>query len=200
MTRVMQANEEPRLVPIPVIVLLGGWFAFVLVCFSDAGVDIIPALVLVYGSLLWIVIWLVRLIVSVIRQQRGDVPRQVFRRALYRWSIEPVALLVCAALALTGGLYHIRFRLCRPSLDAYVADVVAGRVQPHGYNSPKHWVGLFQVAETELQANGVVRIITASAFLDDAGFTYSPVSPPPYISEDSYDHITDFWYHWHRSW
>jgi hypothetical protein len=155
---------------------------------------------LVYGSLLWGVIWLLRLVVTVVRQQRGSVPRQTLRHALVHWGVEPVVLLLCGVLAFTGILGHIRFRLCRPSLDAYVAEVVSGRVQPHGYDSPKRWVGLFHVAETELQPHGVVRIITASVFLDDAGFTYSPVSPPPRIGEDSYEHITGYWYRWHRSW
>jgi hypothetical protein len=31
---------------------------------------------------------------------------------------------------------------------SYVADVVAGRVQPHDNNTPRHWVGLFRVSET----------------------------------------------------
>jgi hypothetical protein len=193
-------NELPRLVPIPVVVLLSAWFVFVVVCFSDAGADFGPVVALVYGGMLWGVIWLVRLIVTIVRQQRGAIPRPTLRYALVHWGVEPVVLLFCGVLALTGGLYHVRFRLCRPSLDAYVADVVAGRVQPHGYDSPSRWVGLFHVAETELQTNGVVRIITTSTFLDDAGFAYSPVSPPPRIGEDSYDHITDSWYRWHRSW
>src|SRR4030095_1302464 len=111
-----------------------------------------------------------------------------------------VALLLSAALIFSGFLCSVRFRLSRPALDAYVAEVVAGRVQPHGYGTPRHWVGLFRVAETESLPDGVVRIITASDFLDDAGFTFSPVSPPPRVGEDSYTHITGAWYHWHRSW
>jgi hypothetical protein len=193
-------NEMPRLVPIAVVVLLSAWFVFVVVCFSDAGIDLGPLLVLVYGSLLWGFIWLVRLIVSLVRQRRGSIPRQRLRRALGYWGIEPVALLLCGLLAYTGELYHVRFWLSRTSLDAYVADVVTGRVQPHGHGTPKRWVGLFHIVETELQPGGVVRIITTSAFLDDAGFTYSPVSPPPSSGEDSYHHITDSWYHWYRSW
>lgn len=189
-----------RLFPIPVVILISAWFVFVLGCFSDAGSDILSYLVLVYGSLLWGFIWLVRLIVSIVRQRRGSVPRQTLRHAVLYWGFEPVTLLLCGVLALSGVLYHVRFRLCRPSLDAYVADVIAGRVQPHSYGTTKHWVGLFRIAETELQPDGVVRIITAATFLDDAGFTFSPVSPPPRIGEDTYHHITGSWYHWNRSW
>ena len=193
-------NEPPRLLPIPVVVLISGWFVFVVICFSDAGSDLLALLTLVYGGLLWGFIWLVRLAVSRVRQQRGSIPRQTTRRALLYWGFEPAALLLCGVLALTGVLCDVRFRLSRSSLDAYVADVVAGRVQPHGTSASPHWVGLFRIAETELQPDGVVRIITASDFLDDAGFTYSPVSPPPRLGEDYYTHITGSWYHWRRSW
>jgi hypothetical protein len=109
-------------------------------------------------------------------------------------------MLVCGILVFSGVLCSIRFLLCRPFLDAYVAQIASGQLQPHGYGTPKHWVGLFRVAESELQPGGVVRMITASDFLDDAGFTYSPISPPPRIGEDSYTHIIGPWYHWHRSW
>lgn len=193
-------NELPRLVPIPVAILLSALFVFVVICFSDAAADSGPVVALVYGSLIWGAIWLVRFVVTVVRQRRGSIPRPTRRYALVHWGVEPVVLLLCGVLALTGVLYHVRFRLCRPALDAYVADVFAERVQPHGFDSPKRWVGLFHVAETELQKNGVVRIITTSTFVDDAGFTYSPTSPPPRIGEDSYDHITGSWYRWYRSW
>lgn len=193
-------NELSRLFPVPVVVLVIAWFVFVVGCFSDAGSGFFPPLVLFFGSLLWGSIWLVRLIVSLVRQWRGSVPRQILRHAALYWGLEPAAILLCGVLALSGILCHARFRLCRPALDAYVTDVVAGRVQPHGYGTPKRWVGLFRVIETELQPDGVVRIITAREYLDDAGFTFSPVSPPPRIGEDSYYHITGPWYHWHRSW
>jgi hypothetical protein len=154
----------------------------------------------VQQGLLWLFVWLIRLIVSLIRQRRGTIARLGLRHALRYWGVEPAALLLCGVLAISGVLFYPRFWLCRASLDAYVADVVAGRVQPHGNETPRHWVGLFRVSEVELQPGGVVRMITTPVFLDDAGLTYSPVSAPPRIGEDSYRHITGAWYRWHRSW
>ena len=193
-------HERTRLVPVATIVLLGAWVVFVLACFSDAGAHVFSSVALIYGSLLWLLIWLVRLVVSAIRKQRGATSYEGRNRGGRYWIVEPAALVLCGVLAFSNVLYPIRFRLCRASLDAYVEDVVAGRAQPHADDSAPHWVGLFRVTETELLPNGVVRIITTEDFLDHAGFAYSPSTPPPVIGEDSYRHITGHWYHWYRSW
>ena len=193
-------NEPFRGISVPVIVLISSWILFVVVSFSDAGSGMLPCLVMVYGSWIWVLIWLVRLIVSLVRQHRGSSPHQPLSPRVLYWSLEPVALGLCGVLAFSGVLYQVRFRLCRPALEAYAADVVAARVQPHGYGTPKRWVGLFRVAETELQPGGVVRLITAVDGFDDAGFTFSPVAPPLRLGEDSYQHMVGGWYHWHRSW
>jgi hypothetical protein len=193
-------NETPRLIPIFVAILLAAWFLFIVIFFSDVDSNLDALVVLVCGSLLWLFVWLIRLVVSLVRQRRGTVARQGLRHALRYWGVEPVALLLCGVLAISGVLFYPRFWLCRASLDAYVADVVAGRVQPRDNKTPRHWVGLFRVSEIELQPSGVVRMITTPVFLDDAGLTYSPVSAPPRIGEDSYRHITGAWYRWHRSW
>ena len=197
----MKSPSDPgRWVPIPVVVLVSLWLLFVVVFFSDAGSDIFAFLVLFYGSVLWGGIWLVRLIVSLVRQRKGSIPRQTPQRALIYWGFEPAALLVCGVLAVTGVLYQVRFRLCRSALEAYAADVVAGRITPQEHGAPKRWVGLFRVAETELLPGDIVRLITAADFMDDAGFVCSPGVPPPRIGEDTYRRITGSWYHWHRSW
>jgi hypothetical protein len=194
------SRARATVIPLPMVILFSAWFVFVLVCFSDAGLDLLPTLALVYGSLLWLVVWLVRLIVSAVRKRRGAVSYEGRGRGKRYWIVEPAVLALCGILAFSGVLFHARFRLCRAALDAYVADVAAGRVQPHGFDSSKHWVGLFRVAETELLPNGVVRIITTDVFVDHAGLAYSPVTPPPVIGEDGYRHITGSWYRWYRSW
>jgi hypothetical protein len=195
-----EMSKPPGLAPLPIAILLTAWFLFVVIFFSDVDSNLDALVVLVYGSLLWLFVWLIRLIVSLVRQRRGTIARQGLRHALRYWGVEPAALLLCGVLAITGVLFYPRFWLCRASLDAYVADVVAGRVQPHDNETPRHWVGLFRVSEVELQPGGVVRMITTPVLLDDAGLTYSPVSAPPRIGEDSYRHITGAWYRWHRSW
>ena len=193
-------NERPLLLSIPVVVLVSVWFVFVVVCFSDADNDLPQFLALLFGSVLWDLVWLARFIVTLVRQRRASIPRQTLRHALLFWGFEPVVLLLCGVLALTGSLFHGRFLLSHSSLNAYAAEVVAAHVKPHGHGTAKHWVGLFRVAEIELQQDGVVRIITASGFLSDAGFTFSPVSFLPRTDEDTYHYITGAWYHWHRSW
>jgi hypothetical protein len=192
--------EQMRFFPIPVVVLVCAWFVFVVCAFSDAGSSLPSFVVLVYCGLLWGVVWLIRFVVFLARQRRGSIPVQPFRRALLYWSFEPAALCLTAVLVYTGILYHLRFRLSRPALESYAAEIVAGRKQPHGFATPRRWVGLYRVRETELLPDGVVRIITAPSGFDDAGFTSSPVSSPPVVGEDSYTHITGSWYHWHRSW
>lgn len=192
----MKSQRLPR----PVVILAILWFVFIVCASSDAAIEFRCVLVLFYGGLLWGIVWLVRFIVFLVRQRRGSIPRPPFRRALFYWGFEPVFLVLSLLIPVSGLFCLIRFSLCRPALDSYVAEVVAGRVQAQKYGDSKRWVGLFRVRETELLPDGVVRIITASAFQDDAGFTYSPVSPPPIIGEDVYNHMTGAWYHWHRSW
>ena len=174
------ANDKTRILPIPVVVLVSAWFAFIVCAFSDAGSDLRSVIALLSGGLLWGIVWLIRIIVSFVRQRRRSIPRQPFRSALLYWGFEPAALLLSAVLASAGVLHHLRFHLSHRALDSYAAEVVAGRMQPHGFDTPKRWIGLFRVRETELLSDGVVRIITAPSGFDDAGFTLSPVSPPPF--------------------
>jgi hypothetical protein len=192
--------NNARVFPFSAVILASAWFVFVACAFSDAGIEFQSVLVLVYGSLLWGVLWFIRLIVAVVRHRQGLIPRKPFHRALLYWGFEPTALLLSAGLAFSGVLCTFRFYLGRPSLDAYVAEVATGRAQPHGFGTPERWVGLFRIRETELLTNGVVRIITSPDGFDDAGFTFAPASPPPVVGEDSYTHITGSWWHWHRSW
>jgi hypothetical protein len=150
--------------------------------------------------MVWGVVWLIRLMVAFVRQRQGCTPRQPFGRELLYWGFEPAVLLLFAGLAFSGVFCTFRFRLCRPSLDAYVAKVANGRAQAHGFGTTERWVGLFRIRETELLSHGVVRIITSEDGFDDAGFTFAPAFPPPVVGEDSYTHITGSWWHWDRSW
>ena len=193
-------DNKTSLLPIPVVVLVSAWFVFIVCAFSDAASGLLPFVVLVYGGSLWGVVWLIRLVVSFVRQRRGSIPREPLIKALLHWSFEPCALLLSAALAFTDVLCDMRFHLSHRALDSYAAEVVAGRAQPHGVGTPPRWVGLYGVRETELLPDGVVRIITCPDGFDDAGFTRSPVSPPPVVGADSYTRITGSWYYWHRSW
>jgi hypothetical protein len=186
--------------PIPVVILCGAWVLFVVFAFSDAGMDFLSLLAFVFGGLLWAIVWLGRLVTSLIRQRRRSIPSQSFRTALLYWGFEPTVLLLSAVLAFSGVLGRIRFHLSHHALDSYVADVTTGRVHPQELDDPRRWVGLVRVRETELLPSGGVRIITAEDGLDDAGFALSTASKPPIVGEDSYTYLTAGWYLWHRSW
>ena len=200
-SRPMKSEDNKiRVLPVPAVVLVSAWFLFIVCAFSDAGTDLLAVLVLVYEGSFWGIVWLIRMIVSFVRQRRGSIPRQPLFKALLYWGFEPCALLLSAVFAFTDVLSDMRFHLSHHALDSYAAEVVAGRALPHGRRTPMRWVGLFGVRETELLPDGVVRIITSPDAFDDTGFARSPVSPPPRVGKDSYRPITDSWYYWHRSW
>lgn len=193
-------DQRPAIISKLKVVWFSLWFVFVCVWFSDAGVDVIPMMILAYGILLWGAVWLIGLFVAVALWFSASRPRIDFRRACLRWSIDPAVIFLSGFLAFSGILCRVRFLLCRPAFDAYAAEVTAGRAEQHGFGTPRRRVGLFQVAETELHPDGVVRVITSGDFMDDAGFTFAPNHPPPVIGEDSYERISGNLYHWRRSW
>ena len=94
-----------------------------------------------------------------------------------------------------AALRPLRFHLSRPSLDAYVTEVLAGPAQRY---IPQRRVGLYSVLETQVRADGVVRIITTWG-LNDGGFIFSPTPQPPPLRVDTYTHITGPWYYWTRN-
>jgi hypothetical protein len=86
--------------------------------------------------------------------------------------------------------------LCRPALDSYVADIIAGRVQANDRGDPARRVGLFTVHRTEILEDGSVRLMTAGSLMDDFGFVYSANAEPPDGGGDNYWHITGPWWRW----
>lgn len=199
-TPIQSTDDRARSVRVPHLIPVCLWLAFFVFAYSDAGTNFLAPLILGYGGLLWGVAWLKRLLAFRRRRRRGTVLPQPWGRTVLYWSFEPAALLLSAAIALTGVLRPVRFHLSRRALDAYAAEVAAGRVPPPKSRISLRWVGLYLVRKTELLPGGAVRVITSSDGIDAAGFAWSPGSRPPVIGEDFYTPLTGPWYHWHQSW
>jgi len=111
-----------------------------------------------------------------------------------------VILILSVVLVFSGILSSVRFWVSKSALQTYADNVRAGHISSSGRSEKKRQVGLYNVTETELVTNGVVRLITSEDGFDDAGFVSAPNTAPPILGEDSYAHITGSWWYWHRSW
>ena len=193
----MTETAKKRLALIPGTVL-GAWALAVLWLGSDAGYSITAFLVSEVGGLLLLGWWLTRLVLWVAKRRKhpGHAPRMTGRPVL-RWAWEPMTVVTCAAIALTGIGFPARFALSRSALDRY-----AQQVRERGDSMPPagQVVGLFKLREVELLPGGVVRLITTSCMMDDCGLVHSPIGRPPVVGEDAYTRLSGDWWHWFRSW
>lgn len=159
-------------------VLASMWFG------SDSGISVPGLFIIVGGAALLLLVWLILRIVAWRRKERMKVA----------W-LEPLAAALVLAAIYSGTLFQLRFLASRRSLDRYVADTLSGS----GSHQKRMHVGLFVARETEVLPNGVVRIITAPCMFDECGIAFSRTQPPV-VGEDRYDHLTDNWWRWWRSW
>lgn len=199
-----EMNSSTENKPLPVV---GGlvsllWLVFVIVAFSDTGSSMVAVLVLLYGAVLWGVVWLIRFVIWGFRVRRGKRPAMPARAAWRYWGVEPAAFVLSVALIGSGVLMQARFHLSAFALQGYVEDVQAGRQSTFGFEQAKpRQVGLYTIYETELLPGGMVRIITSSVGMgDNAGFVFSPAGEPPRLGRDYYTHLSGNWWHWYRSW
>lgn len=171
------------------------WFLFCVVAFSNAGFNMLLILVALPVTVIWGLVWLIRLIVYLKRQRSGVV-------VLKRWVIEPVFVILPLFLALTGVFSSARFALSEQALSDYAEQVRAGKVDlVFEFNHPSRWVGLYSVTFTDLLPDGTVRMATSPhGLLDRAGFANSLHIPPSRQGEDSYEHIHQQWWYWYESW
>lgn len=151
---------------------------------SDSGISVPGLLVTLGGAGLLLFAWLVLVVIA---------SRQTPR--MERMWLEPAVTVVVLAAIYSGGLFHLRFLASRPSLDRYVAQTLAAGAS---HRKPTN-VGLFVARETEVLPNGGVRIITTPCMFDDCGVAFSRTKPPT-VGEDRYDHLSDHWWKWWRSW
>jgi hypothetical protein len=172
------------------------WLQLVLIFGSDAGLDLVAIIAIVYGAGAIIALWAVRLLLFA-ASSRGQ-PWRRFRV----WVVEPLLIATALTACLTGAMFWPRFFLSMPALDSYARTVRQGpRIESgHGEHAPRV-VGLFLVRETEALPDGVVRIITTSCGFDHCGLAYRPgATKPPRIGEDSYERLVLGWWRWWRSW
>ncbi|MGA2855035.1 MAG: hypothetical protein ABSE90_13015 [Verrucomicrobiota bacterium] len=185
-------------IPTPGIFVASVWLIFVAICFSNEGSSFLVFLIAFFGSIFWMIVWLIRLIMWFFRR-RKETTRLLHQPFLY-WSFEPAVLILSVVLVFSGAFSSVRFWMSKSALQAYAENVRSGHISPSGRNEKGRHVGFYTVTETELVTNRVVRLITSADYLDDAGFVYAPSNAPPVLGEDYYTHIAGAWWHWHRSW
>lgn len=177
------------------------WFVCVALAASDAGVSVVPWVLLFYAAIFWGIVWLIRFVVWVYRARSGNRPPMGPARAGFYWGIEPAVFLLAVALAHGGAFQYARFQLSAAALQAYVQDVRSGKLREQKREDPVRSAGLYTITETERLPDGGIRFITsASGLADDAGFAYAPAGEPPAIGKSYYTHISGPWWFWYRSW
>jgi hypothetical protein len=153
-----------------------------------------------YASVCWGAALSIRLLLLIGSHSSPQARTQSNRIISWGWTIETFTLLCSIGLIGSQLPFILRIKLSEPDLTAYVRSVNNDRLANRSTKYPPRRVGLFQVQETERLDGGIVRMITSDAFLDDAGFVYSPDRQPPIRGEDSYRHLYGDWWYWHRSW
>lgn len=179
-----------------ILTLAGGlaWAAYILWFGSDAGLTPPALLVLVWGGLAAVALWVLWLALRWWATRRG---RRDWRRLRYALGL-PLAVLLLAGLTLGGITFRLRFLFSRPALMHFVRtarpDLLKTRFVPGTR------VGLFHVREVEVLPGGSVRLITTDCMFDDCGVVYSAGVAPPIVGEDTYSSLGGDWWHWRRSW
>jgi len=175
------------------------WLIFCIAAFSNAGTNVLIALVAIPVALIWGTTWLVRLVVSL--RNRGHDGAKI-QHSLCYWLFEPVVIILPLILAQLGVFSIARFALSEQALSNYAEQVRSGNVNlAFEFNHPPRQVGLYSVTFTDLLPDGTVRVLTSShGLLDRAGFANSPQTPPPRRGEDFYKHIHQQWWYWYESW
>jgi len=193
-TRYTASVTAPRAIPWGPFALEGAWALLILVLGSDAGLTVPALILLVWGAIALLGIWLVRWFAHLIATRKTATPK-----GHRRWLLEPALVLACGLFVWFGLAFRVRFLASKPALDRYVREVGA-RASDAGVEQAPMWVGLFRVRETEVLAGGVVRLITTPCMFDDCGVVYSPTVAPPRVGEDTYSPLVGGWWHWWRSW
>jgi hypothetical protein len=106
-------------------------------------------------------------------------------------------IVVAAAVAVaTDAAMRARFELSRSAMDSAARDVLAGRRDPRTIDR----IGLWELDRAERVQGNFRFLVAESGFLDPVGFAYSTHGRPPYVSEDSYWHLSGPWWVWEESW
>ena len=169
------------------------WVVASTVASSNSGLGLEVFLLFYVISALWAMSWLGRGLVHLwyARKAAAETTRVRY------WMTEPVVWAMGVAIAISGVSSYARFALSRPALTSLACSTEL--VTDRDYDK---WVGLYSVREVEVLPHGVVRLITSTSGLDEAGFVYSPKGLPPVVGEDFYRKLPliEHWYHWRRSW
>lgn len=176
------------------------WLLVLLNDVSDGGLGffgLVSVWAVPIALLLWLVLHGLRYTGPASEEGRRRAPRVV--RAATMVFLTGLGLVLLLSLGpVATPLLRLRVALSQGSLEAYVADVRAGRTDLGRHVGRA--VGLFRVTETELVPGAVRLITTQCRLLDDCGLAYSWVGEPPRVGEDRYRHLRNRWWHWFRSW
>jgi hypothetical protein len=198
--------------------------AFGLVGFAGAGPELWTYFAAFLGGIVLSLSWLVRLVVYLARRKRGSLKPESLRRAILRWSIEPLALGFLAFCVYMPVTFLVRFAVSYPALTEYVHD--ARTRPPHetlttqeefdkeypqsllditrsddgfSWKQPEYTAGLIGIYMTEVLRNGDIQMTTTDCgLLGNAGITYSPHRQFIHMgeTEDTFIHIFGPWYFW----
>jgi hypothetical protein len=182
------------------ILLSLGWWIFILIAFSNAATDLFVVMAVLFIAMCWGVALLIRVVLTIGSHMSPEMRARSELRISWSWAIETFTLFGSFCLISLHIPFILRIKLSEPDLAAYIRAVNDPKLTDRVTKYPSRRVGLFQIKETERLDGGIVRMITTDAFLDDAGFVYSPNRQPPIRGEDSYRHLYGDWWYWHRSW
>lgn len=183
-----------RILGLAVRVVVLVWSAYVLVFGSDAGVTVTVLLVLVWGGIGVLLLWLVW---CGVHWRAARATAEPARWSHHMLLLPPFVISLGLATGL-GATFRLRFVLSRPAFDRFVREArpaIAG-----GRFTPGLRVGLFRIREAEARPGGIVRLITTDCLFDHCGVVYSPGGRPPRIGEDTYAPLGPPWWQWWRSW
>jgi hypothetical protein len=154
------------------------------------------------SMLVWLALALagfVRLVLAFI----DPASRTDIRRHWVRWVAMPAIAALTVAMVVTSAPLWLRFGLSRGGMTTYarsVVDTVPGTTDEAApiADAPSR-LGLFSVDRAEVIPGGMRFIVSGAGFIDPAGFAYSPNGVPPFIGEDTYEHLSGPWYLWTES-
>jgi hypothetical protein len=106
------------------------------------------------------------------------------------WSGALVTCVACSVLVLSGWPMRTRLEMSRSALDR-TAVYAAG-----GENVARGWIGLYQIEQVRVQADGSIDFILADGYLHACNLTYRHVVDYTLSNPDYYELVSGDWWVW----
>lgn len=174
--------------PSAAAVLAGAWASSVPGGYFEVGI---------WAVLAWLVLaacWLTVAIVTLVRDIRAHRLRE---RATGYWRLGLVPALFVLGLLITGLdlAQRARFELDRTELDAYAAEVRAGRVDARQAGQTGR-IGTLPVSSVQDREGCVSFTVDGAGFLGQNGYAHCTGNPPD-ESGYNFTHVAGPWYTWY---